>query len=482
MLAPARPDMTDIIDLDATDISRALSTRDLSSVEVMTAVLERIEAVNPQVNAIVSLRPRETLLAEAKSADARRARGELRGWLHGIPFAIKDLCETAGLRTTYGSPIFADHIPQADDLLARRIKAAGAIVIGKTNTPEFGLGSHSYNPVHGVTRNPYDLSRSAGGSSGGAAAAIAARMVPVADGSDMMGSLRNPAAFCNVYGMRPTYGRVPGDTIGDTFLNQLATDGPMARSVRDLARLLDTLSGPEPHVPHALPQHASFADNLDAPVEGKRIGWLGDWGGHLPLEHGILGLCADGLAILGDLGLKVEPVTPPFDAARLWTAWTVLRSFAVSNSLRPHYDDPARRALLKPEAIFEVESGLSLTPAEIYDASVVRSQWFAAAADLFEQYDALVLPSVQLFPFPAEWTWPDAIADRPMQTYHRWMEVVIPASIAGLPALNVPVGFFEGRPMGMQLIGRRGDDLGLLRIGQAYHHTTDWPGRIRPIV
>ena len=244
--------MTNPTELDAELLSRAIAARELSCADVMAACLDRIERINPLINAIVSLRPRDELMAEARTAaDAVR-----RGPLHGMPFAIKDLVATAGLRTTHGSPLFVDHVPDADELLAARIRAAGAILIGKTNTPEFGLGSHSFNPVHGVTRNPYDASRTAGGSSGGAAAALAARLVPLADGSDTMGSLRNPAAFCNVYGFRPSFGRIARDPAGDLFLNQISTDGPMARNVRDLALLLDVLAGPEAWDPHALP--ASF--------------------------------------------------------------------------------------------------------------------------------------------------------------------------------------------------------------------------------
>ncbi|MBP0441143.1 amidase [Tianweitania sediminis] len=474
--------MTDIADRDASSLSAALATGDLSCVEVMAAFLDRIGGRNPAINAIVSLRQREDLLNEAAAADAALALGQSKGWLHGIPIAVKDLVDTAGLRSTHGSPIFADHVPKKDDLLAARLRAAGAIFIGKTNTPEWGLGSHSYNPVHGVTRNPYDHTRSAGGSSGGAAAALAARLVPVADGSDMMGSLRNPAAFCNVYGMRPSYGRVPADADGETFLHQLSTDGPMARSVSDLARLLDTLAGHNPEHPHSLPKAEAFAPHLSAKIKGRKIAWLGDWSGAYPIEPGILPLCEEALRVFDDMGAEVEPVSAPFPADALWQSWTVLRSFAVSGSLRAHWDNPAQRELLKPEAIYEIERGQRLTAQEIQAASALRSQWFAAAARVFDRFDALVLPSAQVFPFPAEWTWPRAINNQAMDSYHRWMEVVVPASLVGLPALNVPAGFSPtGLPMGMQLIGRRGNDLRLLQLGQAYHEATNWPERRPPV-
>ncbi len=468
---------TDPTAWSARDLSAAIAGRKISCAEVMADFLDRIEALNPAINAIVSLRPRNELLAEARAADKTPRKGPL----HGIPFAIKNLVETAGILTTYGSPIFADHIPEVDDLLAARIRAAGAIVVGKTNTPEFGLGSHSYNPVHGVTRNPYDLSRTAGGSSGGAAAALAARLVPVADGSDTMGSLRNPAAFCNVYGFRPTYGLIPRDPVGDLFLNQISTDGPMARDVRDIALLLDALAGPVAWDPHTLPRHASFADGLDAPVKGRRIGWIGDWAGYLPMEPGILPLCETALSVFEGLDAVVERVELPFDPARLWAAWLTLRSFHNAGGKRALYEDPAKRARMKPELIYEIESGLAVTAMQVHEASVVRSEWFVRLSHLFETFDALVLPSAQVFPFPAEWNWPKMVAGKPMDTYHRWMEVVIPASIAGLPALNVPVGFSsDGPPMGMQLIGPRGGDQKILQIGQAYHQATDWPGRYPP--
>lgn len=469
--------MTDPTALDAETLSRAIAAREISCVDVMSAFLDRIDRINPAINAIISLRPRDDLLAEARAGDAAPNKGKL----HGLPFAIKDLVETAGIRTTHGSPIFRDHVPEHDELLAARIRAAGAILIGKTNTPEFGLGSHSFNPVSGVTRNPYDLSKAAGGSSGGAAAALAAHLVPLADGSDTMGSLRNPAAFCNVYGFRPSFGRIARDPVGDLFLNQISTDGPMARTVRDLALLLDVLAGPEPWDPHALPTHPSFLTGLDTPSKARRIGWIGDWGGHFAIEPEVLSLCETALGVFSSLGIAVEKITPPFDAMRLWNAWLTLRSSANAAGKRNLYDDRATRPLLKPEMIYEIESGLAVSAVDLYEASAVRSEWFSAAAKLFETYDALVLPSAQILPFDVDLRWPEVVAGRRMTTYHQWMEVVVPASIAGLPALNVPGGFSTaGLPMGMQLIGPYGFDLAVLQLGEAYHRQTDCPGRYPP--
>ncbi|MCX7646731.1 MAG: amidase [Rhodobacteraceae bacterium] len=465
-----------LADLPASALSDLIARRAVSCREVMEAFLDRIEAVNPGLNAIVALRPREELLAEAEAAD----RAPRAGWLHGLPLAVKDLAATAGIETTWGSPLFRGFVPEADDLLPARLRAAGAILIGKTNTPEFGLGSHTFNEVRGVTRNPYDRTRSAGGSSGGAAAALAARLLPVADGSDMMGSLRNPAAFCNVYGFRPSFGLVPADPEGDTFLQMLATDGPMGRTVEDVARLLEVIAGPDPRVPHGLPAEP-FAEALDAGPAGARIGWLGDWGGAWPVEAGILAACEAALAVFADRGCAVEPLAPPFPAEALWESWTTLRSWAVATRLAALHADPAKRARLKPEAVWEIERGLALSAMQVHEASVVRSRWYARLAALFEAFDALALPAAQVWPFPAEWRWPAAVAGRETDTYHRWMEVAVPVSLAGLPCLALPAGFgAEGLPTGLQLFGPRGADRRMLQLGQVYHRCTDWPGRRPP--
>ncbi len=468
--------MTAIWQMSATALSAAIARRALAPSEVMAAALDRIAAVNPAINAIVGLRDPDALMAEARAADAAAPRG----WLHGMPLAVKDLQAVAGVRSTWGSPIFAGFVPQADEMLARRLRAAGAILIGKTNVPEFGLGSHTFNPVHGPTRNPYDTARSAGGSSGGAAAALAARLVPVADGSDMMGSLRNPAAFCNVYGFRPTFGRVPSDPAGDAFLHMLATDGPMARTVEDMARLLETLALPDAANPHQIGWEP-FAEGLDADPAGRRIAWAGDWGGAWPMEPGLLAACESALAVFEELGARVEPIAPPMPAAQLWEAWITLRSWAVAARLGPLHADPARRAQLKPETVWEIERGLSLTAMAVHRASVARSAWFAAAAALFARFDAIALPAAQVWPFPVGWRWPDRIGAVAMDTYHRWMECVVPVSLIGLPAAALPAGFGEaGLPTGLQLAGPRGADRAVLRLAQAYHRATDWPARRPP--
>lgn len=455
--------MTDILEMEAHAQLALLRAGRLSAAEVMRSALARIDAVNGAVNAIVSLRDEGELMGEARAVDSAGTGGALAG----LPIAIKDLSDVAGLPTSQGSPLFAGNVAARDDPHVARLRAAGAIVIGKTNTPEFGLGSNTYNPVHGCTGNPYAPERSCGGSSGGAAVALALRMVSIADGSDMMGSLRNPAGWCNVYGMRPSWGLVPGAGDGDLFLHPLATNGPMARSPADLGLLLDVMAGP---------------GETDAGAGGApRIGWLGDWGGALPFEPGIQALCAEALEVFTELGGAVEAVDAPFSRDALWQSWTALRSWSNAAGMSDLMRDPATRAQLKPEAIWEAEQGAALSNGEILCASALRSDWFRAADKLFERFDILALPTAQVWPFEGTQDWPRDIAGQAMDTYHRWMEVVIPASLIGLPVVAVPAGFgAQGLPMGVQLIGRRGSDRALLRAAEAYHAATDWPARRPP--
>lgn len=466
-----------LMDLTASELSRFIAAREVRPSEVMAAYLDRLPA-NNTINAIVAPRDPDVLMAEARAADEAPPRG----WLHGLPHAVKDLVAVRGVRTTYGSPLHRYHVPVADDLVAARLRAAGAIFTGKTNTPEWGHGSHSFNPVYGVTRNPYDITRAAGGSSGGAAAALAARLVPVADGSDMMGSLRNPAAFCNVYGFRPSWGLVPSDAEGETFMATLATDGPMGRTVEDVARLLETLSGENPAAPFPRPGFR-YEPGTPGDLAGLRVGWLGDWGGAYPCEPGILDLCRQGLAVLEQLGAAIDDVPPPFPAEELWTAWIHLRGFLNAGGKGALWADPDKRALLKPETVWEIEFGRGVMAADAYAASLIRSRWYHVASTLFDTYDLLVMPSAQVWPFPAEWRWPQEINGRAMDTYHRWMEVVVPVSLIGLPSLAVPCGFgAQGLPMGMQLIGRAGTDARVLAAGEAYHQVTRWPQRRPPVL
>lgn len=469
--------MTDLCFEDALTLSTMLARKELSAAELMEACLARLDAVNGDLNAVVSLRDGDALLAEARAADA----APRSGWLHGLPIAIKDLANAAGLPTSRGSPLFAGQNATDDDVHVARLKAAGSIVIGKTNTPEFGLGSHTFNPVHGVTRNPYGRNWTCGGSSGGAAVALASGMVSVADGSDMMGSLRNPAGWNNVYGMRPSWGRVPSEPVGDMYLHQLATNGPMARSPRDLAAILETMSGRDSRQPHGEAPGA-FLDGIETDISGRRIGWLGDWGGAFAYEDGIRELAVTAMRQFGDIGCQVDEIAAPFDRDALWESWTGLRSFSVAAGLKALYEDDARRDALKATAQWEIGRGLALSAMELDRLSAIRTQWFQTAEALFEEYDVLALPTAQVWPFEIEQEYPRSIAGQEMDTYHRWMEVMIPASLIGLPVVAVPIGFGgpHDLPMGLQLIGRYGADAEVLQMAQAWHVATDWPRARRP--
>ncbi|WP_299424512.1 amidase [uncultured Shimia sp.] len=470
--------MAEFLDWDAGKLAAALRGGDLSAETVMVATLARIGERNPAVNAIVDLRDEATLLAAARAADAVPVTE--RGALHGLPIAVKALSHVKGMRTTEGSPLFAERVADKDSAFVARMRRAGAIFIGKTNVPEFGLGSHSYNPVHGVTLNPYDASRTAGGSSGGAGAALAMNMVALADGSDMMGSLRNPAGWNNVYGFRPSWGVVPKEIGAESFWQQLSTIGPMGRSPRDCALLLSVMAEAEPRVPFNLPVQDWNLPEVCS-VEGARIGWLADWGGAMPMEAGILALCEDGVDVLRGAGAVVEDVEPPFDAEEMFQSWSDLRAFALAGELVALYEDENKRERLKPAAQWEIKRGMEMAALELHRATKVRSEWFARAAELFETYEVLVLPVAQVFPFPAEWDWPKEIAGVVMDTYHRWMQVMVPASLLGLPAISVPVGFnAAGLPMGMQLIGAKGTDVRLLEVAEAYHMATQWPQKRPP--
>ena len=470
----------ELVRMSALELSRTIKTRRASCREVMTAFLDHIERVNPQVNAIVSLQERGALLDQASERDAQLSRGEDLGWMHGLPHAVKDLAATAGIRTTSGSALL-DGVPHEDDLFVRRMRRCGAIFVGKTNTPEFGLGSQTYNAVFGITRNAYDPTRTAGGSSGGAAVSLALRMQPVADGSDMMGSLRNPAAFNNLFGFRPSYGRVPCAG-GDLFVEQLSVDGPMGRSVTDVALLLSVMAGPHAGFPASIEQDPSrFAEPLQRDVSGARLAWLGDLDGHLPLEPGVRELCESAFAAFRDIGCSVEPARLDYPPEKLWECWLTLRHWLNASYLAPLYADPAKRSRIKPEARWEVEGGLGLTAREVYAASEARSDAYRALQRLFERYDFLLLPSAQVFPFDAEIHWPKSIDGSGMDTYHRWMEVMVPASLAGCPAMSVPVGFHRDHlPMGLQIMGRSHADLSVLQLAHAYDEATRWVQRVQP--
>jgi Asp-tRNA(Asn)/Glu-tRNA(Gln) amidotransferase A subunit family amidase len=465
------------IGLDAVEQVGLVERREVSCTELVTAHLEQIERLNPQVNAVIAQRDPDLVLAEAAERDAQLARGERVGRLHGLPVAVKDLAEVAGMPWTAGSLVHRDRVGAVDELFVRRMKVAGAIVVGKTNTPELGFGSQTYNPVSGPTRNPYDLGRTPGGSSGGAAAALALRMLPVADGSDYMGSLRNPAAFCNVWGMRPSTGRVPKAG----FVSQLSEIGPMGRSVADIGMLLSVLAGPSPdHLMGRQEDPGVFAGPLDADVAGTRVAWVGDLGGHLPFEPGVLDLCRAAADALASLGCVVEEAVPEQDFDELWSTALAWRWWNALE-LEPLYADPETRALLKPEIVWEIEGGLRLSALDVTRALAGRQRWADVLAEFFTRYDVVLAPTAQVFPFDVDTHWPAEIAGRPMDTYHRWMETVAPWSLAGTPVLGMPAGFdARGLPTGVQLIGRPGADLQVLQLGRAYEQATQWVRRVPP--
>ena len=462
---------TQITDLSGIALSQAIHARQLSCAEVLQAYLAQIDALNPQVNAIVAQQDRETLHTQAQRLDMELAQGKSRGLLHGIPQAPKDILPVQGMVTTKGSPVFAGQVSQADAIHFERTRASGAVFVGRTNSPEFGLGGHTYNPVYGATRNAWVPTRSAGGSSGGAAVATALHMLPFADGSDMMGSLRTPAAFNNVFGFRPSLGALPYGPADEVFMQQYSTCGPMARNVPDLALQMQVMAGADTRTPLARdwPADAFDAKKLARDFKDARIGWLGNWGGHLAMEEGLLAQQESALAHFRTLGAAVEPAVLDFDLEQLWEAWLDLRSLQVAGNNLALYTDPAKRALLKPEAVWEIERGMRLSGMRIYEAAKVRSAWYQQLRGLLERFDYLVMPSTQVYPFAVELDWPHTIGTREMDTYHRWMEVVIAATMAGLPALAVPAGFSaEGLPAGIQIVGGLRADWSVLQLGHAY--------------
>jgi amidase len=460
----------DIPHLSAQELSRVIHQKEVSCREVMLATLAQMDRLNPHSNAIVSRVDSAALLKQADVRDAQLARGESMGWLHGMPQAIKDLANVQGLRTTLGSPLMKDFVASEDGLMAQRMKAAGAIVIGKTNTPEFGLGSHTFNEVFGTTRNAWDRSKSAGGSSGGAAVALAQRMLPVADGSDFMGSLRNPAGWNHVFGLRPSQGRVPMWPVQDVFLAQLGTEGPMARHVADLGLLLSVQAGAHPSSPLSLTADpAIFARSLDNDPQGQRIGWLGNLKGYLPMEDGILQVCQSALNSFSEMGFMVDEAQLGMPPEQIWQAWLVWRQALVGARIAPFLINPANRAHIKVEALWEYEQSLGLTGAQLMSASTSRTRFYQSMLSLFEKFDVLAIPVAQVWPFDVNLRWPQSVAGQSMDTYHRWMEVVIYATMAGLPSISVPAGFGEnGLPMGLALIGKPQGDWDLLKLAHAY--------------
>jgi amidase len=450
---------SNLTDLSASELSIAIRDKHASCVEVMQAYLDRIHRYNPVYNAIINMVDDDDLLVQAFEADQALSRGEYRGWMHGMPHAVKDLSPVAGLPYTDGSLMFADRIAQNDSDKAARIREAGAIFIGKTNVPEFGFGSQSYNPLFGATGSAYNPDLTAGGSSGGAACGLGTRMLPVADGSDMMGSLRNPGAFNNVIGFRPSANLMSGMESNPRILS---TNGPMGRNTQDTIRLLQTIAaGP-------LAQQFNALNLGDA-----RIAWLGNLNNYLAMEDGILDLCESSLVTVAATGANIEPDLPNMDTSDLWFAWITLRH-ASRGGMLEYYNNPATRSQLKADVVWEIEQYLSLTDDDVINANRIRQNWYEELNRLFSRYDFLVLPTSQVFPYSKDTPWPREINGQAMDTYHRWMEVTLYASLGGNPTVNVPVGFdAQGRPMGMQIIGNYGEDQKVLEFALAYEQITD---------
>ncbi|WP_223198498.1 amidase [Solihabitans fulvus] len=461
--------------MTAREQSAALRRRELSARELVAAHLAQIDRVNPAVNAIVTL-VAERALAEADQADRRLAAGEPVGPLHGIPVAHKDTHDTTGIRTTYGSPTLVGNVPSADALIVARMRAAGVITIGKTNVPEFGAGSHTFNPVFGATRNPYDLTRSAGGSSGGAAAALACGMHPLADGSDMGGSLRNPASFNNVVGLRPAPGRVPSFPRLAAWAT-MGVDGPMARTVADLALLLSVIAGPDERSPIAIEQPGSvFAAPLERDLTGLRVAWAPDLGGAIPVDPAVRSVLESQVAVFEDLGCRVEEASPDLSGAE--EVFRTLRAWEFELILGGLLD--RSRELLKPSLADNIEQGRRLRGRDIGRAEVLHTQLFHRMREFLTRYDVLALPVSQVPPFDVDLEYPTEIAGVPQESYVDWMRSCYLISATGLPALSVPAGFTQGGlPVGLQLVGRHRGEFALLQIGHAFEQATGF-GRRRP--
>jgi len=453
--------------LTATELGQKIRSGEISAVETMEAHLAQIEKVNPQVNAIVTLVP-ELALEQARKADEKLTQGGKLGPLHGLPVAHKDLVPTKGIRTTFGSPIFQDFVPEEDALLVERIRNAGGISLGKTNTPEFGAGSQTFNQVFGVTKNPYDLSKTCGGSSGGAAVSVACRMLPFADGSDLGGSLRNPTNFCNVVGFRPSVGRVPSWP-NEAGWNSFAVDGPIARTVEDTALLLSVLAGPDARSPICLPESgAVFRQPLERNLKGIRIAWSADLGG-LPVDSRVTETLEKQREVFEDLGCIVEEGFPDFTDAdeifKTFRAWYFELKLA---SLLPEH-----REKMKETVIWNIESGMKLSGPELGRAEVKRTALFHRVREFMQNYDFLALPVSQVPPFPLEQEYVSEINGMKMETYLDWMRSCYYITVTGQPAISVPSGFTDdGLPVGLQLVGRPQDDLGVLQLAYAFEKAT----------
>lgn len=453
-----------------------LRQKKLSAREVMQAHLKQIARVNPKVNAMVTLAAEDDLMAQAAKADESLAKGVWLGPLHGLPVAVKDLHETAGMRTTYGSPLHKDFVPDFDCRLVQREKSAGAIVIGKSNVPEFGLGSQTFNPVFGATRNPYDVTKTCGGSTGGGSVALACGMVPLADGSDMGGSLRNPPNFCNIVGIRPSPGRVPAVPTQLGWFT-LSVPGPVARNVTDLAFFLSVLAGYDQHAPISIDQTgAQFAQPLERNFKGVKVAMFKDMG--LPWDPEVKKTVQGQRQVLESLGCIVIEAEPDFSDANecflTWRHWSTELSFG--DLIATH------GAELNQYIHWHVEEGRKLTGPQLSRVEAKRTALYQRLCGFKGEYDFFVLPVSQVLPFDVKTHYPTEIAGVKMENYLAWMKSAYYISAAGNPAMSVPCGFSQsGLPIGMQIVGRHHDDSGVLQLGYAFEQATQ-VGKRRPVV
>jgi amidase len=473
-------DSRDLCFLSASELTRLYRAREVSPLEVMQAVLARIDAVNPAVNAYVTV-ARESALAEARTATrALRRKGRALPPLHGVPVSIKDLFATKGIRTTWGSLIYKDYVPDADDLVVQRLKAAGAIVVGKTNTPEFGAGGNTFNAVFGATRNPWNPVLTCGGSSGGAAVAVATGMGPLAQGSDLGGSLRIPAAFCGVVGFRPTPGLVP------TYPRALAWDtlgvsGPIARTVADVALMLAVMAGPDDRIPLSYEVDTSqFTRAVKAPsIKGWKVAWTPDLDGLLPVDEEVRRVAHDAVRVFRGLGARVEAACPSFSEVP-----EIIEGTRGLTMVALHADRLAEwRERMQKELVRDVERGLGLTTREIARSEVLRSVLWQRVRAFMATRNLLVLPTVAVPPFPVEKSYLTEINGRPLDHYFQWFSLTYGITVTGLPAISVPCGFTRsGLPVGLQIVGRRRQEAAVLRAAAAFEAAAPWAGRLPPVV
>ena len=470
------PPGAEIVFAPARDLVRWLVERAMSAEELMTRYLDRIEAVNPKVNAIVTLAP-EAAMEGARAADAALARGETPGPLHGLPIACKDLTLTRGIRTTFGSPIYRDFVPDQDDLYVERLKAAGAIIIGKTNTPEFGAGSQTFNAVFGATKNPYATDRTCGGSSGGAAVAVAGGMLPLADGTDMGGSLRNPASWSNVVGFRTSPGRVPLWPRPKLY-DPMSVAGPIGRRVADVALLLSAMAGPDRRAPLSIDTPGSaFREPLERDFNGVRIAWSPTLGGY-PVEPAVLDVCGAAVARFGDIGCTVEEADP--DLTDVDEIFQTLRAFAFAMSHEAHLRD--HRAQLKDTVIWNTEQGLALGGMDVAHAEVKRAALFDRMVAFFDRFDYLVCPTTQVPPFSVDTDWVREINGVALETYIDWMAACYTITVTGCPSISVPAGFTpDGLPLGIQIVAPPKCDFAALQLAHAYEGIAGFANRRPPL-